>query len=75
MRRTREVQERFARIETEARALARSGKYLTSRSISMALLAQGYRDTPKVFANRWTQYELDRLCELATHARGRAAAA
>ena len=72
----REVQEGFAVIETEARALARSGNYLNARSIEMALLVQGYRDdVPKVFANRWTQSELDRLCELATHARGRAAAA
>jgi hypothetical protein len=71
----REVKERFDRIETEARKLARSGQHRWSSSIEMALLAQGYRDTPRVFANRWTQYELDRLCELATHARGGAAAA
>jgi hypothetical protein len=69
----REVQERFARIEAEARKLARSGQHRWSSSIEMALLARGYQDAPKVFANRWTQYELDRLCELATHVRGGAA--
>jgi hypothetical protein len=71
----RKLQERFARIETEARKLARSGQHRWSHSIEMALLARGYRDAPRVFANRWTQCELDRLCEQATHARVGAAAA
>jgi hypothetical protein len=71
----RELQERFACIETEARKLARSGQHRGSHSIEMALLARGYRDAPKIFANRWTQYELDRLCEQAPHARGAAATA
>jgi hypothetical protein len=71
----RKLQERFARIETEARKLAHSGQHRWSHSIEMALLARGYRDAPKVFANRWTQYELDRLYEQAAHARGEAAAA
>jgi Transcriptional regulator, AbiEi antitoxin, Type IV TA system len=28
----------------------------------MVLLAQGFGEAPKVFANRWTRSELDRLC-------------
>jgi hypothetical protein len=54
-----------ARIETVARKLARSGRYEGFSSIEMALLTRGYPQMPKVFANRWTQSELDRLCKLA----------
>jgi hypothetical protein len=54
-----------ARIESVARELARSGRYENFSSIEMALLTQGYGEVPKVFANRWTQSELDRLCKLA----------
>jgi hypothetical protein len=32
----------------------------------MALLIPGYRAMPKLFANRWTRSELDRLCEQST---------
>jgi hypothetical protein len=59
--------EQLARIETEARKLARSDEHQGSSSIEMALLIRGYREAPKLLANRWTQYELDRLCEQATH--------
>ncbi len=55
--------ERLAHIETEARKLARSGQHRSYRSIEMALLGQGYREAIKVFANRWTQSELDRICQ------------
>jgi hypothetical protein len=52
-----------AQIETEARKLARSGNHRSFRSIQAALLARGLPKVPKVFANRWTCTELDRLCE------------
>ena len=61
--------ERVARIETEARRLARSGQHSGFRSIERTLSAGGYREAPRVFANRWTQYELDRLCEQAQRER------
>jgi hypothetical protein len=60
-----DTRERLARIETEARTLARSGKYLGFTSIKSVLLAHGYPEARKVFANRWTQSELDRLCQQA----------
>jgi len=60
--------DRLAYIETEARRLARSGKYRDSRPIQMVLLVRGFREVPKIFANRWTCSELDRLCEQAQHA-------
>jgi hypothetical protein len=44
----RKLQGRFARIEMEARKLARSGQDRWSHSIEMALLARGYRDAPRV---------------------------
>jgi hypothetical protein len=53
----------IAQIETEARKLARSGDHRSFRSIQAALLARGLPKVPKVFANRWTCTELDRLCE------------
>ena len=55
--------ERLAHIETEARKLARTGQHRSYRSIEMALLGEGYREALKVFANRWTQCELDRICQ------------
>lgn len=67
--------ESFARIETEARRLARSGKYQSFISIELTLLARGYRDAPRVFANPWTRHELDRICEQARHANERAVGA
>jgi hypothetical protein len=57
----------LAQIETEARKLARSGRYAGAIGIQWALLAHGY-DTRKVFANRWTHSELDRLCDQAIRA-------
>jgi len=68
MRPNRAMLERLAQIETAARRLARSGRYLGFKSIEAALLAQGYAEVPKVFANRWTCSELDRLCEQARRA-------
>jgi len=61
----RGMRERLARIETEARTLARSGKFHSATAIEMALLAAGYVEAQKIFANRWTRSEIDRLCELA----------
>jgi hypothetical protein len=62
------AQERLARIETEARTLARSGKYRSFILIKMLLLARGHSEAHKVFANKWTQFELDRLCRQAQDA-------
>jgi hypothetical protein len=60
-----DARERLARIETEARTLARSGNYRSFISIKVLLLARGYLEAHKIFANRWTQFELDRLCQHA----------
>jgi hypothetical protein len=67
-----DTRERLARIETEARNLARSGNHHSFSSIKMQLLTRGYPEANKVFANRWTQYELDRLCRQAQDIRGAA---
>jgi hypothetical protein len=64
-----DMRERLARIETEARTLARSGNYYGFSSIKNLLLTRGYPEANKVFANRWTQSELDRLCRQAQHIR------
>ena len=56
------LRQRLARIETEARTLARSGNFGGFASIERALLTRGYEEAPRVFANRWTQSEVDRLC-------------
>jgi hypothetical protein len=56
------LRQRLARIETEARTLARSGDFGGFASIERALLTRGYDEAPRVFANRWTQSEVDRLC-------------
>jgi len=59
------VEER-ARIESEARRLARSGEHTCWQSIQVALLAQKrFTQIPYVFANDWTRSELDRLCQIA----------
>jgi hypothetical protein len=58
--------QRLARIETEARVLARSGEYLTFFSIEAALLERGFLEARTLFANKWTQAEVDRLCNRAT---------
>jgi hypothetical protein len=65
MARKKDLQERVNRIETQARRLAQSGQYKDFSSIEMQLLAQGHREASIVFANRWTQSEVDRLCERA----------
>jgi hypothetical protein len=61
----RGMRERLAHIETEARVMAQSGKYRSFVTIEMVLLTQGFREARRLFANRWTQAEVDRLCELA----------
>jgi hypothetical protein len=65
MARRKDLQERVNHIETQARRLAQSGEYKDFSSIEMILLAQGYREAAMVFENRWTQSEVDRLCERA----------
>jgi hypothetical protein len=64
-----DTRERVARIETKARLLARSGNHRGFSSIKTALLVEGYPEADKVFANRWTQFELDRLCQQARYAK------
>jgi len=59
------MRDRLAAIETTARTLARSGRYFSSASIETVLLARGVPEAHKLFANRWTRAELDRLCEQA----------
>jgi hypothetical protein len=59
------LQERRARIETEARKLARSGDHYNNSSIQLALLNRGFRESYKVFENPWTCCELDRICAQA----------
>jgi hypothetical protein len=56
------LRQRLARIETEARTLARSGNFGGFASIERALLTRGFEEAPRIFANRWTQSEVDRLC-------------
>ena len=62
----RGMRERLARIETEARTLARSGRFHSAAAVEMALLARGHVEAQKIFTSRWTRSEIDRLCELAT---------
>jgi hypothetical protein len=52
----------LARIETMARSLARSGKYRSYVEIRNLLEVRGFDQTPRVFENRWSQTEIDRLC-------------
>ena len=54
--------ERYAQIETEARRMAKTGIYLGYRAIASRLVDRGYAEAPKLFRNRWTQQEIDRLC-------------
>jgi hypothetical protein len=68
------LRERLALIETKARTLARSGKYGRFDEIEMALLALGYRESRRVFANRWTQAEVTRICEEAQRLKSEPAA-
>ena len=57
--------ERLAQIETEARRMARSGAYYGFREIEARLLERGYLEAAKLFANPWTQQEIDRFCYLS----------
>ena len=57
--------EERARIESEARRLARSGEHSGWWSVQAALLAQRrFTQIPRIF-NAWTCSELDRLCQQA----------
>jgi hypothetical protein len=59
------LREQLARIETQARTLARSGEYYGFKQIETVLIAGGYQEARKIFANRWSRAEVDRLCEQA----------
>ena len=61
--------DQLAEIETEARRLARTGQYQGFGSIQMALMVRGFTEASRIFANRWTCSELDRLCERALRKR------
>jgi hypothetical protein len=61
----RSMWDRLARIETEARRLARSGNHQSFESIERALLIDGYCESPRLFRNLWTQLELNRICQEA----------
>jgi hypothetical protein len=64
--------EQIAYLETKARQLARTGRYRHWRSIQEALLGEGYSDADKLFANRWTQAEVNRICEMLPPSSGTA---
>jgi len=55
--------ERLARLETKARSLARSGAHLDFSTIAAGLVQSDYPEAKAFFANRWTQQELNRICE------------
>jgi hypothetical protein len=55
----------LAKIETEARALARSGHYRGFRAVQHQLIVSGYSEAEQLFQNRWQQVEIDRICELS----------
>jgi hypothetical protein len=58
--------ERLAQIETEARRMARTGVYHRGfREIADRLLERGHAEAPKVFANPWTQQEINRICYMS----------
>jgi hypothetical protein len=62
------LQDRLGRIETAARTLARSGRYLGSTPIERVLLAQDaslQAEIRRLFSNKWTRSEIDRLCDRA----------
>jgi hypothetical protein len=54
-----------ALIETKALKLAWSGEHQSFASIKAVLQRQGYEGVDRLFANRWTRSELDRICEKA----------
>jgi hypothetical protein len=64
-RNTSQKQERLARIETKAREYAWTGNHRDFSSIEALLIIDGYPEARKLFANRWTQEELNRLCRQA----------
>jgi hypothetical protein len=66
--------ERLAYIESEARALARTGDHKDFSSIEMLFLIRGYQEARKLFANLWTQEELNRICRQARTRRASATA-
>jgi hypothetical protein len=55
----------LARIETQVRSMARSGKYRSHVEIRNALERAGVELTAQIFKNRWSQTEIDRLCDRA----------
>jgi hypothetical protein len=57
--------ERYAYIETKGRQYARSGDHSDYRTIEALLIKNGYPEARKVFANLWTQHELNRICQRA----------
>ena len=57
--------ERLARLQTEARRLARSGAYHDFVEVRRELMAGGHEDAWKIFKNLWTRSEINRLCDLA----------
>jgi len=63
------LREQLARIETQARVLAQSGEYYGFKQIERVLIARGYQEAAKIFANRWSQSEVDRLCDQARNLR------
>jgi hypothetical protein len=67
--------ERLAYIESEARALARTGDHKDFSSIEMLFLIRGYQEARKLFANLWTQEELNRICRQARSRRDNAISA
>jgi hypothetical protein len=56
---------RRAQIETKARQYAHSGYHSDFSTIEARLIKAGYQGTRKLFANPWTQQELNRICRQA----------
>lgn len=59
--------ERYAGIETKARQYARSGYHRDYKTIEALLVERGYPEARKVFANLWTQHEINRMCIRPRH--------
>jgi hypothetical protein len=59
----------LARVETEARTLARSGRYRGYVEIKRELESRGLPAVARIFINAWSRAEVDRLCR---HARASA---
>jgi hypothetical protein len=60
------MQSHIGRLETEARRMARSGAFVGFHAVQRRLLDTGFVEAQKLFKNRWTQAEIDRLCR-ASH--------